>query len=191
MDPARSPLLTDLYQLNMIQTHLNRDKTKTAVFEFFVRNLPDARLDSGDLITLSKNVRHILADGGLADVTIFATGGIDEDALGAFAKEHAPIDGFGIGTSLGTSSDASALDCAYKLREHAGLPRRKRSTGRATWPGSKQVWRRYGPDGRMAGDIISVEDDVQPGPPYPNAGRQLPGANGRRRRRPPSATGVA
>ena len=123
------------------------------------------RLDSGDLITLSRNVRHILDDGGLADVTIFASGGIDEDALVAFAKEHAPIDGFGIGTSLATSSDAPALDCAYKLQEYAGLPRRKRSTGKATWPGRKQVWRRYGPDGRMAGDTISVEDDVQPGKP--------------------------
>jgi nicotinate phosphoribosyltransferase len=123
------------------------------------------RLDSGDLITLSRNVRHILDDGGLTDVTIFASGGIDEDALAAFAKEHAPIDGFGIGTSLATSSDAPALDCAYKLQEYAGLPRRKRSTGKATWPGRKQVWRRSGPDGRMLGDTISVEDDVQPGKP--------------------------
>jgi nicotinate phosphoribosyltransferase len=123
------------------------------------------RLDSGDLITLSRNVRHILDDGGLTDVTIFASGGIDEDALAAFAKEHAPIDGFGIGTSLATSSDAPALDCAYKLQEYAGLPRRKRSTGKATWPGRKQVWRRSGPDGRMVGDTISVEDDVQPGKP--------------------------
>ena len=77
----------------------------------------------------------------------------------------APIDGFGIGTSLTTSSDAPALDCAYKLQEYAGLPRRKRSDGKATWPGRKQVWRRYRPDGRMAGDILSMESDPQPGEP--------------------------
>ena len=77
----------------------------------------------------------------------------------------APIDGFGIGTSLTTSSDVPALDCAYKLQEYAGLPRRKRSTGKATWPGRKQVWRRYGPDGRMAGDILSIESDDQTGEP--------------------------
>jgi nicotinate phosphoribosyltransferase len=124
-----------------------------------------ARLESGDLITLSRNVRYILDDGGLADVTIFASGGIDDYALAALAKEHAPIDGLGIGTSLATSSDAPALDCAYKLQEYAGLPRRKRSTGKATWPGRKQVWRSYGPDRRMAGDTISVEDDVHPGKP--------------------------
>jgi len=121
------------------------------------------RLDSGDLIGLSKCVRRIFDEGGLADVTIFVSGGIEEDVLAAFAREQAPIDGIGIGTSLTTSSDAPALDCAYKLQEYAGLPRRKRSVGKATWPGRKQVWRRYGAEGRMAGDIISVEDDDQSG----------------------------
>ena len=123
------------------------------------------RLDSGDMIALSKKVRRILDEGGLADVTIFASGGIDEDSLLAFPRHGAPIDGFGIGTSLVTSSDVPTLDCAYKLQEYDGVPRRKLSAGKATWPGRKQVWRRYGPDGRMAGDILSVEDDDQPGMP--------------------------
>ncbi|MBB4016133.1 MULTISPECIES: hypothetical protein [Chelatococcus] len=77
----------------------------------------------------------------------------------------APIDGFGIGTSLTTSSDAPALDCAYKLQEYAGVARRKLSAGKATWPGRKQVWRSHGADGRIAGDILSVVDDDQPGTP--------------------------
>ena len=123
------------------------------------------RLDSGDLIALSKSVRRILDDAGLAEVTIFASGGLDEDQLMAMAEAKAPIDGFGIGTSLTTSSDAPALDCAYKLQEYAGSPRRKHSTGKATLPGRKQVWRRYGPDGSMAGDMLSAEDDAQPGEP--------------------------
>ena len=58
-----------------------------------------------------------------------------------------------------------ALDCAYKLQEYAGQPRRKRSVGKATWPGRKQVWRRYGSDGRFAGDTLSVESDQHPGEP--------------------------
>jgi nicotinate phosphoribosyltransferase len=58
-----------------------------------------------------------------------------------------------------------ALDCAYKLQEYAGLARRKRSTGKMTWPGRKQVWRRYGRDGRMDGDTLSVETDHQSGEP--------------------------
>jgi nicotinate phosphoribosyltransferase len=127
--------------------------------------LQGVRLDSGDLTALSRSVRHILDAGGLAGVKIFASGGLDEDALATFVKEGAPIDGFGIGTSLSTSSDVPALDCVYKLQEYAGLPRRKRSAGKETWPGRKQVWRRYGPDGLMAGDILSIEGDIQPGEP--------------------------
>jgi nicotinate phosphoribosyltransferase len=121
------------------------------------------RLDSGDLIALSQSVRRILDEGDLTDVTIVVSGGLDEDQLMAMAKANAPIDGFGIGTSLTTSSDAPALDCAYKLQEYAGLPRRKHAPEKATLPGRKQVWRRYAQDGRMAGDTLSVENDDQDG----------------------------
>jgi nicotinate phosphoribosyltransferase len=123
------------------------------------------RLDSGDLIALSKSVRSILDKGGLGEVDIFASGGLAEDDLAEMLQAGAPIDGFGIGTSLTTSSDVPALDCAYKLQEYDGLPRRKRSIGKATWPGRKQVWRRYGSDGRMAGDILSIESDHHSGEP--------------------------
>ena len=103
--------------------------------------ISSVRLDSGDLIALSKSVRRILDQGGLRDVAIFASGGLDEDCIADMLRAGAPIDGFGVGTSLTTSSDVPALDCAYKLQEYAGLPRRKHSAGKATWPGRKQVWR--------------------------------------------------
>jgi nicotinate phosphoribosyltransferase len=125
--------------------------------------LHGVRLDSGDLDALSRSVRKILDDGALADVIVFASGGLDEDDLLEFTRRGAPIDGYGVGTSLTTSSDAPALDCAYKLEEYAGLARRKRSSGKATWPGRKQVWRRYDAGGRMAGDVISIEGDAQAG----------------------------
>jgi nicotinate phosphoribosyltransferase len=135
------------------------------------------RLDSGDLIALSKSVRRILDEGGLGDVAIFASGGLDEDELASMLRERAPIGGFGIGTSLTTSSDVSALDCAYKLQEYAGIPRRKRSAGKATWPGRKQVWRQYDPDGKMREDTLSIEGDDQAGEPLirlvMNNGRRL------------------
>lgn len=121
------------------------------------------RIDSGDLVALSKSVRRILDEGGLKDVTIFVSGGIEEETMVSFVREAAPIDGIGIGTSLATSSDVPALDCAYKLQEYAGVPRRKRSTGKATWPGRKQVWRRYDAEGRMASDVLSTEGDLQEG----------------------------
>jgi nicotinate phosphoribosyltransferase len=110
-------------------------------------------------------VRRILDAGGLADVTIFASGGLDEDQVAALIEAKAPIDGFGIGTSLTTSSDAPALDIAYKLQDYAGAPRRKQSAGKETWPGRKQVWRRYDRQGRMTGDVVSLEGDSQRGEP--------------------------
>ncbi len=61
---------------------------------------------------------------------------------------------------MNTSADKPYLDCAYKLQEYAGIPRRKRSEGKATWPGRKQILRRYGVDGRLAGDTLTVVDDV-------------------------------
>lgn len=123
------------------------------------------RLDSGDLVALSRSVRGILDEGGLVDVTIFASGGLDEDDLLELGRRKAPIDGYGMGTSLVTSSDVPALDCAYKLEEYAGLARRKRSAGKATWPGRKQVWRTYGRDGRMARDLIALDAERRQGQP--------------------------
>ena len=121
------------------------------------------RLDSGDLVALAKSVRKILDAGGLGEVTIFASGGLDEDALAAMVKANAPIDGLGVGTSLTTSADVPNLDCVYKMQEYAGLARRKRSAKKATWPGRKQMWRRYDADGRMAGDLLGLDGDAHSG----------------------------
>jgi nicotinate phosphoribosyltransferase len=127
--------------------------------------LRGVRLDSGDLGAHARQVRAILDAAGLHEVRIFASGGIDEWQLRDLVARGTPIDGYGIGTSLTTSSDCPALDCAYKLQEYAGRARRKRSEGKATWPGRKQVFRRYGADGRMVADVITLADDPQAGEP--------------------------
>jgi len=121
------------------------------------------RLDSGDLADHARKVRGILDAGGCPDIQIFASGGLDERDLIAFAEADAPIDGYGIGTSLTTSSDVAALDCAYKLEEYAGTPRRKKSEGKATWPGRKQVYRTVDGDGRIAGDVLALDDEAGEG----------------------------
>jgi nicotinate phosphoribosyltransferase len=135
------------------------------------------RIDSGDLTAMARKVRGILDDGGLRDVVILVSGGINEDVLQTMMKEKAPIDGFGIGVNLAASVDVPALDCAYKLQEYAGKPKRKLSEGKATWPGRKQVWRAYSADGRMRGDILSLENDKQPGEalivPVMRAGKRI------------------
>ena len=136
------------------------------------------RLDSGDLAAHARNVRQILDAGGLEKTTIFASGNLDEYRLHALLSAAAPIDGFGVGTALDVSSDAPALDCAYKLQEYASKPRRKRSEGKATWPGRKQVYRSYGSDGCMAGDVVALAaDDPHDGEallqPVMQAGRRI------------------
>lgn len=123
------------------------------------------RIDSGDLAAHARQVRAILDEGGLQGATVFASGNLDEHRLAALLEGGAPIDGFGVGTRMNTSADAPFLDCAYKLVEYAGVPRRKRSEGKATWPGAKQVWRRRDGHGRLSGDVLSLAGDDQPGEP--------------------------
>jgi len=135
------------------------------------------RLDSGDLARHARRVRHILDQAGLQDVMIFASGGLDESILKRYTATEAPIDGYGIGTSLTTSVDAPALDCAYKLQEYAGRPKRKRSEGKATWPGRKQVYRSYRDDGTMSEDLLTLEGHGGEGPaliqPVMRGGRRI------------------
>jgi len=135
------------------------------------------RLDSGDLGDHARKVRRILDNGGLREVKIFASGNLDESVLHTLMESGAPIDGFGIGTDLVTSADAPHLDCAYKLQEYAGRARRKRSEGKATWPGRKQVYRHYDAEGRMVSDLLTLEGDPQEGKalihPVMRSGRRL------------------
>ena len=123
------------------------------------------RLDSGDLDDLSRRVRKVLNDGGLADAIIFASGNLDEYRVAELVGAGAPIDSFGIGTSLVTSSDAPALDAVYKLQEYAGKPRRKRSAGKATWPGRKQVYRLSKDGGAFLRDIVAPAGEICEGEP--------------------------
>jgi nicotinate phosphoribosyltransferase len=111
---------------------------------------------------MSRKVRDILDTGGLKDVVILVSGGVDEEFIAKVVASGAPIDGFGVGASLDASSDAPVMDCAYKLQEYRGKPRRKLSEGKVTWPGRKQVWR-TSKDGRMSGDTVSLETDRLPG----------------------------
>lgn len=123
------------------------------------------RLDSGDLAAHARAVRALLDAAGLADLTIFASGNLDETRIAQLLAAGAPIDGFGVGTALDTSSDAPALDMVYKLQQYAGTPRRKRSEGKATWPGVKQVWREHDAEGRMARDVVRPEGERGEGLP--------------------------
>jgi nicotinate phosphoribosyltransferase len=123
------------------------------------------RLDSGDLADHARKVRCILDQGGLPQAQILASGNLDEYRLRDLIQVVAPIDSFAVGTAMTTSSDAPSLDCAYKLQEYAGQPCRKRSEGKVTWPGRKQVYRYYANDGHLDYDIVTTLNDQLPGEP--------------------------
>lgn len=123
------------------------------------------RIDSGDLGELARTVREILDDAGLTSVEIFVSGGLDEHEIERLVEGSFPVDGFGVGTSMGVSEDAPALDAAYKLTAYAGSGRLKLSSGKAILPCRKQIFRSHGSDGRATGDVIAMFDEEGSGEP--------------------------
>jgi len=122
------------------------------------------RLDSGDLVRLSIRARKMLDEAGLADVKIMASGNLDEWAIGNLISAGARIDSFGVGTRMGASVDAPALDLIYKLSEVSDgtgrfFPAMKLSKGKVTYPGRKQVYRVTDAKGNLRRDIIGLEKE--------------------------------
>jgi nicotinate phosphoribosyltransferase len=124
--------------------------------------LAGVRLDSGDLAALSRAVRNVLDEGGCTEVKIIVSGGLDEHDIAALLAAGTPIDGFGIGTRLTTSADAPSVDLVYKLVRLDGRDVLKLSEGKRTWVGPKQVMRRLGVEGRLAGDTLALADEPAP-----------------------------
>lgn len=116
------------------------------------------RLDSGDLHTLSWVTRKRLDDAGLTGSRIIASGGLDEHAVARLVAAGAPIDVFGVGTRMGVSSDAPALDSVYKLVDLDGRPTMKLSAGKVGVPGRKQVFRAAG----RPADVLASHDEEVP-----------------------------
>ena len=147
-------LLVDTYDtLDGVQKVI--DLAEETGDDFRVRGI---RLDSGDLAELAKQARRRLDAAGLDDVMIFASSGLDEHKITGLLDEGAPIDGFGVGTKMGTSADQPALDSAYKLCSYAGEPRMKLSAEKSNLPGRKQIMRQY-EDGVAVRDVIATEEE--------------------------------
>jgi nicotinate phosphoribosyltransferase len=123
--------------------------------------LRGVRLDSGDLADLSHKVRRILDDAGFPGVRILASGDLNEDKIRDLLDSDAPVDMFGVGTEMGVSYDAPALGGVYKLVEDTRGYRIKRSTGKVTLPGRKQIWR-VSRAGQMGEDVIALHDEAAP-----------------------------
>ncbi len=126
------------------------------------KRLKGVRLDSGDLLSLSREVRRRLDEAGLSYVKIFVSGGLDEYQIAELCRAGAPIDAFGVGTKMGVSADAPYLDAAYKLVSYAGRPVAKFSQGKATLAGAKQVFRRRDEKGYFLEDWIGLREEPPP-----------------------------
>ncbi len=158
--PEGVTLLIDTYDERTAALTVARLRPRLAAEGVAIRAV---RIDSGDLAEKAREVRAILDAHGAASVRIFASGGIDENTIAAFRRCGAPIDGYGIGTLLANSADVPYLNCAYKMVAYGAEPKRKFSTGKATWPGAKQVFRLRDEAGRIVADTIGLEHENLPG----------------------------
>ncbi|WP_166263562.1 nicotinate phosphoribosyltransferase [Marinobacter caseinilyticus] len=123
------------------------------------------RLDSGDMAELARACRKLFDAAGYTKIRILASSGLDEYSIQKLVRDNVPIDGFGVGTAIGSAKDSPSLELAYKLTEYAGKPRMKNSPGKQSWPAPKQVFRQSGSDGRYTGDMLAGRNERQEGEP--------------------------
>ena len=162
--PDKTIILIDTYDIRQalcstikIAQKLQRDKFK----------LVGVRIDSGDLVEVSKSVRMQLDTSGLIDVIILASGNLDEYKIKELIDKKAPIDAFGVGTNMGTSSDLPFCDVIYKLVEirdcrNNFIPVMKFSEGKLTYPLRKQIFRKFSAKGIMKQDfLVTASENVR------------------------------
>jgi nicotinate phosphoribosyltransferase len=101
----------------------------------------------------------MLDNAGLSEVKIIVSGDIDEYMINKLVESNAPIDSFGIGTKMATSSDSPAIDCVYKLVEYKNKPVMKLSKGKETLAGRKQVFRFTQANGNYDKDVLALDDE--------------------------------
>jgi nicotinate phosphoribosyltransferase len=139
-----SPLLIDTYD-PIAAAKLLSDRVKSGTMA-----LSGIRLDSGDLVSLSQQVRSLLPN-----VPILASGDLDEWEIARLKVAGATIDGYGLGTKLVTGSPINGV---YKLVEIDGIPTCKKSVGKVTYPGKKQICRNR-IDGKWQGDLLGLNTE--------------------------------
>jgi nicotinate phosphoribosyltransferase len=156
--PERTILLIDTYD-----TLAGADKALDLARELRKTGRPGlvgVRLDSGDMVSLSRAIRERFDAAGFPEVQIFASSGFDEFRIASDLAAGAAIDAFGVGTRVGVSADRPYLDLVYKLEALEERPIRKLSSGKATLAGAKQVYRRLDGEGRFDRDWLGCRDEA-------------------------------
>jgi len=164
VQPNDCVLVVDTY--DTLKSGLPNAITVAKKMEAKGQRLNGIRLDSGDLAYLAKESRKRLNSAGLEYVKIAVSNQLDEYIIKSLIEQQAPIDVFGVGTSLVTGHPDAALDGVYKLSMANGKPRIKLSenVSKITLPHLKQVYRIIDNDSNFIGaDAITLddEDDVQ------------------------------
>jgi nicotinate phosphoribosyltransferase len=162
--PAGTTLLIDTYDTERAARRVAALAQKAHTVNGAGR-VQAVRIDSGNLSEHAKVVRQILDAHGCTDVKIVLSGNLDEQRIEHLLADTTPVDSFGVGTSLDASTDAPTLDMVYKLQEYAGRARRKRSPGKETWPGRKQVFREHDASGALATDCLALNEEAMAGAP--------------------------
>ena len=139
-----APLLIDTYDPIAAATELAQQVAAGEI------ELSGIRLDSGDLVTLSQQVKAILPN-----VDIFASGDLDEWGIAKLRAAGAPINGYGLGTKLVTGSPVNGV---YKLVEIDNILTMKKSPDKMTYPGRKQIFRQF-KDGQFTGDTLGLASE--------------------------------
>jgi nicotinate phosphoribosyltransferase len=159
--PERSILLVDTYETK-------RGIANAVSVGLYLKEkgyrLQGIRLDSPDIVASSKMARTSLDEAGLKEVKIFASGNLDEFKIKDLLDRGARVDSFGVGTHMGTSSDAPSLDVIYKISEVTDetgdfLPTMKLSRAKVTYPGRKRVYRVQDAKARYVKDICALEKE--------------------------------
>jgi nicotinate phosphoribosyltransferase len=175
--PGAATLLIDTYDTQRAARRVAALARKLKAQGISGHSIQSVRIDSGDLAAEARAVRSILDREGCQDIRIVLSGGLEETAIASLVAADVPVDAFGVGTALDVSLDAPVLDMVYKLQMYEGRPRRKRSVGKATWPGAKQVYRERGADGLDLRDHIVEEAEQAAGEPllmeFLRAGRRI------------------
>ncbi len=144
-----APLLIDTYDAVAAAERLSQAQAQG-------HPIPAVRLDSGDLVELSKIVRS-----HLPDTQIFASGDLDEYAIAHLRQQHAPIDGYGLGTKLVTGAPVNGV---YKLVDIDGIPVMKEAAGKMSYPGKKQIFRQFH-QGVIVQDYLGLASEDNAGHP--------------------------
>lgn len=163
MRPENCVLLVDTY--DTLKSGVPNAITIAKEMEQKSLRLSGIRLDSGDLAYLSKQARHMLDRADLEYVKITVSNQLNEYVIKSLMDQQAPIDVFGVGTSLVTGPPDAALDGVYKLAYAYGKPRIKLSENlkKITLPGKKQVYRMINGAGNFFGaDVITQQDEREP-----------------------------